>query len=436
MAVQIKLVQRRSPAWRAGILQGETLHAINGNPIADVLDYRFYMTDEKLDIEIADKTGARRHVDVRKAEYDDLGLDFDTYLMDSQRTCKNKCIFCFVDQMPPGMRETLYVKDDDSRMSFLFGNYITLTNLTDEDISRIIKMHISPINVSVHTTNPALRVQMMKNPHAADSLRYLQRLAAHDIKINTQLVLCPSVNDGAELTRSITELAALHPAMESIACVPVGTTRYRDGLHLLRPYTAEEAGRVIDEIHAHSVRFLQQYGERIVYPADEFFLLAGRTLPDTDYYGAFSQLENGVGLLALLRQEFTEALEEETPLPDKARACTIATGAAAGGLLAELAGLAQDKYALLNCGVKVIQNVYFGETITVTGLITATDLIAQLAGCSLGDELLISSSMLRHEQDKFLDDKTLEDVERALCVKVTVVDNDGQMLLDSMLGRG
>lgn len=435
MSVTIQAVARRSPAQKAGILSGEQLVSINGNSITDVLDYRFYMTEEHLSIELCGMDGARRLVTVDKGEYDDLGLEFETYLMDRQHTCKNKCIFCFVDQMPPGMRDTLYVKDDDSRMSFLFGNYITMTNLTDEHIDRIIKMRISPVNVSVHTTNPELRVRLMKNPKAADSLAYLRRLADAGIKLNTQLVLCPGINDGAELERSITELAALFPALESIACVPVGITKYREGLDALRTYRADEARAVIGTIHRFSDRFFAQYGERIVYPSDEFFLLAGTPLPDADYYGAFSQLENGVGLLSLLREEFFEALADaDQSALSKPRHCTIATGAAAGEAISELVRAAKERFSLLACDVEVIQNIYFGDDITVTGLLTATDLIAQLSGKALGSKLLISSSMLRHEQDKFLDDKTIADLEQALGITVSVVDNSGQALLDHLLG--
>lgn len=435
MPVKIESVERRSPAARAGIAAGELLYSINGNEIVDVLDYRFYMTERRLDLLLGGMDGKQRRVAVAKGEYDDLGLEFSTYLIDRQHTCQNKCIFCFVDQMPPNMRETLYVKDDDARMSFLFGNYITLTNLTEREVDRIIKMRISPINISVHTTNPALRTAMMKNPRAGESLRYLKRLAEHDIKINTQLVLCPEINDGAELERSIADLAALFPAVESIACVPVGTTKFRDGLAPLRPYTSGEARAVIDTIQRHSSRFLAEHGDRICYPADEFFLLAGLEIPEAEYYGAFNQLENGVGLLALLRQEFTEALDEprrgKTP-----RRVTIATGAAAGPWMKSLVALAKNKYEQLDCGVETIQNVYFGENITVAGLITGTDLIAQLRGKDLGAELLITSAMLRHEQDKFLDDYTLEEVEAALNVQISVVDNDGRGLLEHMLCGG
>lgn len=302
MAVQIMAVVSGSPADKAGIRPGEKLTAINQNQIEDILDYQFYMTDKKLKIDLLDVNGAARRVTVRKGEYEELGLEFDSYLMDKQHHCKNKCIFCFVDQMPPGMRETLYFKDDDARLSFLFGNYITLTNMEQKDIDRIIKMHISPVNVSVHTMNPDLRQKMMLNPKAASSLDYLRQLAAAGIKINTQLVLCPGINDGAELVYSLKELGKLYPSVESIAAVPVGLTKYREGLFPLRPYTKEEAQEVIKTIHAFSDDFLQRKGVRMAYPADEFFLKAEMPIPDDAYYGEYNQLENGVGLLSLLRQ--------------------------------------------------------------------------------------------------------------------------------------
>lgn len=437
MPVKIKEVARRSPAGRARILAGETLRSINGSDITDVLDYRFYMTDERLVLIIEGADGAAREVKINKGEYDELGLEFETYLMDKQLTCKNNCIFCFIDQMPPDMRDSLYVKDDDARMSFLFGNYITLTNLRDADIDRIIKMRISPVNISVHTVNPDLRVRMMKNKGAGDALRYLKRLAEHDIKINTQLVLCPDINDGAELIRSLDELSSLYPAMQSIACVPVGLTKFRGGLHPLRVYTRDEARRVLEAINAKGDENLKSFGGRIAYPADEFFLLAGEEIPQADYYGEFSQLENGVGLLSLLRDEFCRALEDaEEPEAPRGRRVTIATGAAAHGFIKTLAEQAMARFAWLDCRVENIQNVYFGEDITVSGLITGTDLIKQLKDKSLGEGVLIASAMLRHERDKFLDDYTPRMVEEALGVRLTAVDNDGYALLEAMLGAG
>lgn len=433
MSVQIIAVSPGSPADRAGIQPGELLVALNRHPIEDILDYQFYMTEQKLRIDLQDADGGCRHVTVRKDEYEELGLEFSSYLMDQQHHCKNKCIFCFVDQMPPGMRDTLYFKDDDARLSFLFGNYITLTNMEQKDIDRIIQMHISPVNVSVHTMDPALRQQMMQNPKAASSLDYLRQLAAAGIKINTQLVLCPGINDGPHLDESLRQLGELYPSVESIAAVPVGLTKFRDGLYPLRPYSKEEAQQVIRQIHAFSEAFLQREGVRLAYPADEFFLKAGIPIPDGEYYGEYNQLENGVGLLSLLREELAEALEdwEDDGL---SRRISLATGEAPAAFLqAEIAKVTQ-RFPGLDCTVYPIHNDYFGDEITVAGLVTATDLIGQLRGKDLGEELLIPGVMLRHEQDKFLDDKTVEDVQQALGVPVRTVDNDGAQFLQALLG--
>jgi putative radical SAM enzyme (TIGR03279 family) len=362
-----------------------------------------------------------------------LGLEFASYLMDRQHHCKNKCIFCFVDQMPPGMRETLYFKDDDARLSFLFGNYITLTNLRQKDIDRMIKMHISPVNISVHTMDPALRQKLMGNPAAASSLDFLRQLAAAGIKINTQLVLCPGINDGEQLVRSLQELGNLYPSVESIAAVPVGLTKYREGLFPLRPYTQEEARAVIETIHRFSEDFLAREGVRLAYPADEFFLMAQMPIPDDEYYGEFNQLENGVGLLSLLRREIADELEdwEDEGL---SRRVSLATGEAAAPFLREQIAQIKKRFPGLDCTVYEIRNDYFGEHITVAGLVTATDLIRQLKGKDLGEELLIPGVMLRHEQDRFLDDQTIEDVQRALGVSVRTVDNDGTQFLLALLG--
>ncbi len=433
MAVRITAVVPGSPAARAGICAGWQLEAINQNEIEDVLDYQFYSTEKKLKVDLQDEAGKKRRMTVRKGEYEDLGLEFASYLMDRQHHCKNKCIFCFVDQMPPGMRETLYFKDDDARLSFLFGNYITLTNLRQKDIDRMIKMHISPVNVSVHTMDPALRQRLMGNPAAASSLDFLRQLASAGIKINTQLVLCPGINDGEQLVRSLQELGNLYPSVESIAAVPVGLTKYREGLFPLRPYTQEEARAVIETIHRFSEDFLAREGVRLAYPADEFFLKAQMPIPDDEYYGEFNQLENGVGLLSLLRREIADELEdwEDDGL---SRRVSLATGEAAAPFLREQITQIKKRFPGLDCTVYEIHNEYFGEQITVAGLVTATDLIRQLKGKDLGEELLIPGVMLRHEQDRFLDDQTIEDVQRALGVSVRTVDNDGTQFLLALLG--
>ena len=365
-----------------------------------------------------------------------LGLDFENYLMDKEHSCKNKCVFCFVDQMPKGMRETLYFKDDDSRMSFLFGNYITLTGLCEREVQRIIDMHISPVNISVHTMNPKLRVEMMKNRFAGESLKILDRLSENGIDMNTQLVLCPGLNDGDELRFSLEELSKLTPSVKSIAAVPVGLTKFRDGLYPLRTYTKEEAAQVIDIIDEFNAHFAFYNGGRtLAYASDEFYLIAERELPDADCYGEFSQLDNGVGMCALLKEEFLDALEIEESREVK-RNITVATGCAAYKLLSNLCKKAEEKFRGLKINVVKIQNDFFGETVTVAGLITGADFKAQLKNLDLGDELLIPRVSLRNEGDKFLDDVTIEELSEELDVRVTPVENDGAVFLDTILNGG
>ena len=436
MAVTIRGIAPRSPAAKAGLRPGDRLIAISGHPIRDLLDYRFYMTEQTLTLEAEREGRPMPPFPVRKGQYEDLGLQFDTYLMDEHHSCKKKCIFCFIDQLPKGLRSSLYFKDDDDRLSFLFGNYITMTNLKEEDIDRIIQMHISPINVSVHTTDPQLRVRMMKNPAAADSLRWLRKLTQGGIHLNTQLVLCPGINDGPELERTLRDLGEMYPALQSIACVPVGLTAYRQGLYPLEPYTKEQAQAVIDVVDAFSQRFLQEHGVRLAYPSDEFFLKAQRPIPPPAYYGEYNQLENGVGLIALLQQEFQQALEQLPQGMDVgSRQVSIATGVAAYPLMCRLAQQAMDRCQGLTVRVFEIVNQFFGENITVAGLVTAQDLMEQLQGRELGQQLLIPAVMLRHEQDKFLDDRTIQDVEAALGVPVQTVENDGWELLDRLTGQ-
>lgn len=434
MSCVISSVEKNSPAEKAGILPGESIVSINGNVIKDVLDYRFYMIDSSIKIEIIGLDGKHRTVSVKKPEYDDLGLDFETYLMDKERCCKNKCIFCFIDQMPPNMRETLYFKDDDSRLGFLFGNYITMTNLEDEDIDRIIKMHLSPINVSVHTTNPELRVQMMKNPKAADSLRYLKKLADAGIALHIQLVLCPGINDGKELERTFSDLAKLGPAVESAVCVPVGLTKYREKLPKLTPYDAKGAKEVISIVDSFREKMKKERGIAVAYAADEFFIKAGLPLPEYEYYDEFTQLEDGVGLCTLLKHEFYEALDYFQPAEYR-RTVTIPTGKAAYSTIKELANAAESRYNGLKIDVIAMENNFFGELITVTGLLTGGDIAAQLKNRDNGDAVLICESTLRYEHDKFIDDTTPEYVEHELGLPVLMVPNDGYKLLCAMLGE-
>jgi putative radical SAM enzyme (TIGR03279 family) len=408
------------------------LLAINGNEINDILDYRFYSTTKRLELTFSDENGAAITKSLKKAEYAEPGLEFETYLMAPQQSCKNKCVFCFIDQLPPKMRETLYFKDDDSRMGFLFGNYITLTNLKDTDLDRIIKMRTSPVNISVHTMNPGLRVKMMKNPRAGEVLSWIKRLTDAGIKVNAQLVLCPGLNDGAELTRSLSELTALAPNLQSVAVVPVGLTKHRAKLPELRLFTSGEAAGVVAEVDAFASRNLREHGARICFAADEFYLNAGIPIPAYEEYEDFAQLENGVGLTALLRHEFTQALESEEPRPFNRRV-TLATGVSAAPEMKRLAALAAQKFPGLSVDVIAVKNEFFGENITVAGLVTAEDLIKTLKREGYTQEVLFPAVMLRRERDIFLDGPTPEDVSRELGAKLIPVENDGFELLNAML---
>ncbi len=432
MSVLITDVSKGSRADKAGILSGEKLLEINGNEIVDVLDYRFYQTSHEVELLIEDMSGNQRKISVRKGEYEEIGLEFETYLMDKQHSCRNKCIFCFIDQLPKGMRESLYFKDDDSRLSFLFGNYITLTNLTQHEISRIIKMHISPINISVHTTNPELRCKMMNNRFAGKALEVLPEFAKAGIKINCQIVSCPGINDGKELERTLNDLGKLYPSVECIAVVPVGLTRYREGLFPLVEYNKETATQTLELIEKYGDSFKQKYGSRIVFASDEFFLKAERDIPEADYYEDFDQLDNGVGLMSLLRDELMYALEEAENL-SKEISLTLACGTGVAGFMQELMDKITERFENIKINVIGIKNDFFGGGINVSGLVTGRDLINQLKGCDLGEKLLIPSVMLRREGDIFLDDISLEEVENALNIPVVPVSNSGDMLLNEIL---
>lgn len=434
MSVKVTGVKKFSPAYLHSIRENCIIETINGKEIYDVLDYRFYLKEKKLVIVFRDEKGKKKKASIHKKVDYDIGLDFETYLMDKQQCCKNKCIFCFVDQMPDGMRDTLYFKDDDSRLSFLTGSYITLTNLSEREVERIIEMHISPINISVHTMNPELRVQMMKHPKAGESLDIIRRFAAAGIKMNTQLVLCPNINDGKELEYSLNELSKLYPAVESIAAVPVGLTKHREGLCHLEMYTKETAAKVIDTIECFSDHFLYFNGTRLAFAADEFYIKAEREIPSAEFYEGFSQLENGVGLWASLKDEFYSALNEVTDFETEKRTLSIATGYAAYPLLKELAEAACEKFKNISVNVYRIKNEFFGESVTVAGLIVGKDMIARLKNEALGDELLIPAVMLRFERDMFLDSITLEEAEKELNIKITPCENNGYELLDLIRG--
>ena len=425
-------VAGKAKARRQGSVSGRGYSdKVNGHRISDVLDYRFYTADTEVTLEII-RGNDTINLSIRKETYDDIGLEFESYLMDEQRRCKNKCVFCFIDQLPKGMRETLYFKDDDSRLSFLFGNYITLTNITEHEIERIISMRISPVNISVHTTNPSLRCEMMNNRFAGESLAIMQRFADAGILMNCQIVLCPGINDGAELDRTLNDLSGLCPAVQSVAVVPVGLTKHRQGLTPLRPFTADEAVKAVRQVEEFGERMIKTFGARVFYPADEFYLKAGLPVPDEEFYGDFPQLENGVGLMALFKSEFDRTLKGCRKRPKGSR-IIVATGAAAAPFISGLVDMARKKYGGLNAEVVPVINRFFGETIDVAGLVTGRDLIEQLKPRAGGGVLLIPSAMLRHDGDLFLDDISPGDVQNALGLKVVVVPVDGSSFLNALM---
>ena len=428
---KIKSVDAHSPAQRAGVRPGETLTHINGRPIVDVLDYKFFAYDPRLELTLVGGDGRSRTLRVRKAEGEELGLNFETYLMDKARSCANRCIFCFVDQMPPGMRETLYFKDDDARLSFLMGNYITLTNLSEREIARIAELRISPINISVHATDPALREAMLKHRRAGECLAIMERFAAAGITMNCQIVACPGVNDGPALDRTLRELGALHPAVGSVAVVPVGVTRFREGLYRIDPYTPAQAAAVLDQVEAFAASFLKKHSTHLAWCSDEFYLLAGRPLPEKGYYEDMAQLENGVGMLRSLGDDFLAALDTEE-LPENPGDFTIATGVAAAPFLRGLLEQAQARFPGLRGRVVAVRNDFFGHTIDVAGLLTGQDLSAQLRAVPDLGRVLIPIHMLRNGENVFLDDYTVPRLSEELDCPVEVVGMDGFDLADAV----
>ena len=428
----IKSIDRGSPLHRKAQV-GDAVISINGNKIIDVLDYKFFAYDSRLKVLLRRPDGSEYEVTVHKSEGGDLGLEFESYLMDKPRSCANNCVFCFIDQLPKGMRKTMYFKDDDARLSFLLGNYITLTNLSKREIERIIALHISPINVSVHTTNPELRCRMLQNPRAGESIEIMRRFAQAGIVMNCQIVCCPGLNDGEELLRSMRELEEMYPGVHSVSIVPVGLTRYREGLYPLTPFTEELAGETIDMVTAFGDECLKRHGTRIFFCGDELYIKARRELPPDEFYEEHTQLENGVGMIRLLETEFRSALmlsDAPDGLP-----FSIATGVSAAPYFEKLLGMAKEKYGTINGKVYPIENDFFGRSINVTGLITGQDLIHQLRGRDLGQRLLISQNMLRREEMDFLDDVTLEQASRELGVPIYPIEQDGFALWDAIAGE-
>lgn len=432
MAVKIYNVTKGSHAEKAGIKSGETLLKINSNEIVDVLDYRFYQVNRQLSLEISDGKNIRT-VEIAKGEYDEIGLEFETYLMDEQHSCRNKCIFCFIDQLPKGLRKSLYFKDDDSRLSFLFGNYITLTNITEHEIERIIKMHISPINVSVHTTNPELRCKMMNNRFAGDALKNLKRFADAGITLNCQIVACPGINDGDELLRTMRDLENL--GVEMTAIVPVGLTAYRDGLYPLVPYNKETAAQTLDLIEQYGDMCKEKHGRRIFFAGDEFYILAEREIPAPEFYEDFSALEDGVGMIAYLTDDVKWALEEFENDENPNHTVTVACGTGVFPFMKKIMAMINVKFPNITINTQPIKNNFFGGGVNVSGLVTGGDLINQLKGKNIGERLIIPSSMLRFENDLFLDDVSTDDVERELNAELVAVNNNGADLVNAIISK-
>ncbi len=435
MSPIIVSVDKNSAAEKFGISPNMKLCSINGNKISDVLDYKFYCYDANLAVKVLDENNKAHEIIVNKHEGQDLGLNFETYLMDKAKSCSNKCIFCFIDQLPKNMRDTLYFKDDDARLSFLMGNYISLTNLSEEDVDRIVKMRISPVNVSVQTTNPELRVKMLNNKNAGISLDILEIFAQNDIEMNCQLVICRDVNDGSELKRSLNDLVKFYPAVHSISVVPAGLTEHRDGLFPLKPIDKKRADEIIDITEQFASECMEKFGTSLAFCGDELYIKAQRKLPNSSYYEDFTQFENGVGMLSLFCEEFMSAVEYEENLADiKIVPFSIATGTAAAPFLADLLDNLKAKVGEFDGNVYAVENKFFGAGVSVAGLVTGKDLINALKDKNIGQRVLISENMLRDGGDVFLDDVTLGEVSDALGVPVVPIKIDGGVLFDEIIG--
>ena len=432
MPQRIVSVAPGSLAARSGIRAGETLVSISRTPVLDLVDYQFLTARPSLELLLTDAQGNERTVHIHKLTEEPLGLTLESSLMSCPKTCANHCMFCFIEQMPPGMRPSLYVRDDDWRLSLMAGNFVTLTNLPSREMDRIIERHASPLYISVHTTNGELRKKMLHHIHADRIMEHLRRFAENSMSFHCQIVLCPGINDGPELDRTLSDLATLAPHALTAALVPVGLTRYREHLYPLRPYTKEEAAQVVRTAHAFQQKMLREHGTRFVFPSDEFYQIAGLPIPDVESYEDFPQFENGVGLLCRLRDEFLTALRLD---PDDSgaipRRVVMATGTSVAGFMREL--VSSHPIPGVPVEVRPIRNDFFGETVTVSGLITGQDLVAQLRGVP-ADEILITESMLREGEDIFLDDMTLEQAQSALGIHITPVPDDGAELLYALRG--
>ena len=436
----IKEVLAGGIAEELGIEAGDKLLAVNGEEVIDIFDYQFMVQDEYIEVLIQKADGEEWLLEIDKDYEEDLGVEFENGLMDDYRSCHNKCIFCFIDQMPKGMRETLYFKDDDSRLSFLQGNYVTLTNMSEDDVNRVIKYHLSPINISFQTTNPELRCKMLNNRFAGEALKKVDKFYEAGIIMNGQIVLCKGVNDGAELERSISDLTKYLPNLESVSVVPVGLSKYREGLYPLEPFTKEDAKEVIAMIHKWQDKIFAEHGRHFIHASDEWYILAGEEVPEESRYDGYLQLENGVGMLRLLQEEFADALaqmKERKELPDNEIKDTISmvTGRLAYPYIKRMAEQIMELVPGLTVHVYEIVNEFFGEMITVSGLLTGQDIQKQLMGKELGSRLLLPQNVLRSGETVFLDDLTLADLEKALQVRIDIVKSSGYDFVESVLGK-
>ena len=430
----VSAVAPGSIAEELEIEPGDVLVSVNGQEPEDVFDYRYLMNEEEVLVVIRKPDGEEWELEIEKEYEDDLGMEFENGLMDDYRSCRNKCMFCFIDQLPKGMRDTLYFKDDDSRLSFLQGNYLTLTNMNEHDLEKIIYYKLSPINISFQATNPELRCKMLHNRFAGDIMDKVQRLKAAGIVMNGQIVLCRGVNDGEELDRSIRDLVTLMPELQSVSVVPVGLTRYRDGLYPLEPFTKEDACRVLDLIHSWQEKLVKKYGTHFIHAGDEWYILAERSMPEETTYDGYLQLENGVGMVRLLKEE-VDACLADLPGDDRKRKVTIATGELAAPYLREHVASIREKYPNVNVQVITVKNEFFGGKITVAGLITGQDLVNQLKGKDLGEELLLTTNMLKNDEPVFLDDMTVEQLQTALQIKVSIVESSGNDFVNCILNK-
>lgn len=429
----IKYIEPGSIAEAAGLEEGDKLVSVNGSDFRDILEYRYLTAEYEVTLEVLKKDGSSEIITV-ESDYEDLGIEFNEGLIDEAQSCTNKCIFCFIDQLPKGMRETVYFKDDDTRLSFLQGNYVTLTNMSDEEIDRLIKMRVSPINVSVHTTEPELRCMMLHNRFAGKCYDIMKKFAENGIYMNCQIVLCPEINDGAHLKRTLDDLGALFPYVNSISVVPVGLTRYRDGLYPIKPFTALSSVETIEFVEKIQEEFLEKLGTRLVFLSDEFYVNAGKPVPGAEQYEGFPQIENGVGLMASMREEFDAAIKM-IKNKERSRHVSIATGEIAYGFISDMAKEIESKCSGVKIDVYAVKNDFFGGGVTVSGLVCGSDIIRQLKERISTDTLLIPHSMLRDDDNIFLDDTTVSDVERELNVKIIPVINDGYEFTEKVLGE-